>query len=482
MSAVDVPERWRDVCAVCDQIAEVESWGGRALCDECVASLPAARLAEPEEQDDALRLVIGPKLVARKASEIPVEHVRFLIPERVPLGAVTLLAGDPGLGKSTLTAAWSADVTTGAYGDEPAAVLIANAEDAAGAVTVPRLAAAGADLERVELFAIAEHGQERTFTIPDDVPRLEEHAEKVGARLVIVDPLTAHLSDGTNTHRDHSTRRAMAPLVAMAERLGCAVVVVSHLNKATGLDALYRVGGTIGMTGGPRSVLLFARDPDDPEGEQGARRALAHVKGNWAKLAPTVVYEHEEVEYTAAEGLTVQTHRLVLVGESEADSSALLSPNREDPPATQRERAGELLADVLGDGEWHRAKDVQQAAKAAGVKLRTLDRACTDAGVERDRRGFPAVAFWRLPEPQAEFQFNTPATGDGDTDSPPGMATLEIPHAKGDSGAPPLQSRHSRGNGDTGRCDRCGGLLTPTPSGPVCFGFDCPSRTEGTQP
>jgi hypothetical protein len=409
------------------------------------------------------------QLVARKASDIPVERVRFLVPERVPLGAVTLLAGDPGLGKSTLTALWAADVTTGAYGDEPAAVLIANAEDAAGAVTVPRLAAAGADLERVELFVIAEDGQERTFTIPDDVPRLEEHAEKVGARLVIVDPLAAHLSDGTNTHRDHSTRRAMAPLVAMAERLGCAVVVVSHLNKATGLDALYRVGGTIGMTGGPRSVLLFARDPDDPEGEQGSRRALAHIKGNWAKLAPTVVYEHEPFDYAASEGLTVQTHRLALLGESEADSTALLSPNRDDPPASQRERAGELLADALGDGNWHRAKEIQQAAKTAGVKLRTLDRACSDIGVERDRRGFPAVAFWRLPEAQPEFRFSTLATTDGDTDSPSGVATLEIARSNGDPEAQPAQSRQSRGNGDTGRCGSCGGLQTKVADTLVCF-------------
>jgi hypothetical protein len=328
-----------------------------------------------------------------RASEVEIEAVRFLVPERVPLGAVTILCGDPGLGKSTWTCEIAAGTTTGRYG-EPARVLMANAEDGAAHVIVPRLAAAGADLARVELFTVPDEHGERPFTIPDDVPRLEAHAGSTGARLVVVDPLNAHLSDATNAHRDHSTRRALAPLAGMAQRLGVAVVAVLHLNKAPGTNALHRVGGSIGLVGGARSVLLFARDPEDEE--DGPRRALGHVKSNWSKLAGTSIYEHRETEVTVR-GTTVQSHRLVLVGESAIEGCELLGADRDDPPSTKRERAVELLADTLADGAWRRAKEVEAAAARADIGRRLLYQAARDVGIERERNGFPAVAWWRLP-------------------------------------------------------------------------------------
>lgn len=189
-----------------------------------------------------------------RASDVRIEAVEFLLADRVPTGAVTMLAGDPGLGKSTLSCGLAAGTTVGRHG--PAAtVLIANAEDSHGHVIVPRLAAAGADLKRVEFFAAIDtttSAGERLFELPGDVPRLEAHARKVRARLVVIDPLNAHLGDDVSTKSDHSVRRALAPLAAMAQRLKIAVVVVAHLNKAQGSDAIYRVGGSIGLVGGAR--------------------------------------------------------------------------------------------------------------------------------------------------------------------------------------------------------------------------------------
>ena len=354
-------------------------------------------------------------LVVRRASEIDVEQVAYLVPDRVPLGALTLLVGDPGLGKSTVTAEWAAGTTTGRYG-EPATVLVANAEDSAAHVTVPRLAAAGADLERVEFFAFSDEHGERPVTLPDDVPAIEAHAIRAGARLVVIDPLNAHLSDQTSTHRDHSVRRALAPLAAMAEH-GIAIVVVAHLNKAQGTDAIYRVGGSIGLVGAARSVLLLARDPDDPDGEDGDRRALAHAKSNWGKLAPTLVYQHEPATVTVR-GRTVETHRLAEIGESEIDGRGLLGASHEDPPATKRERAVELLADVLADGEWHRMKEIEAAAGRADISRRVLYRAADEVGIERERRGFPAVAWWRLPVVPPAMARQAPTGPGHDSESP----------------------------------------------------------------
>ena len=370
---------------------------------------------KPEEILAALGLadLDGAGLRTVRASEVAIEQVRFLVPGRVPLGALTLLCGDPGLGKSTWTCAIAAGTTRGDYG-EPARVLMANAEDGTSHVIVLRLAAAGADLERVELFTVPDADGERPFTIPDDVPRLEAYAQRSGARLVVIDPLNAHLSEQTNAHRDHSVRRTLAPLAAMAQRLGVAVLVVLHLNKAAGTDALYRVGGSVGLVGGARSVLLFTRDPDDEP--DGPRRALGHIKSNWSTLAETVLYEHESAEVTVG-GTTVQTHRLALIGESTIAVRDLLDVDRDDPPASKRERAHELLVDLLSDGDWHRAKDIEHAAHQADISRRLLYKAAQDVGIERERRDFHGVAWWRLPvvQPDTAQQSCTPIVHDSET-------------------------------------------------------------------
>lgn len=379
-----------------------------------------------------------------RASEVRVEPVQFLLDGRVPLGALTLLAGDPGLGKSTWTAGLAAQTTTGDLG--PAAhVLVANAEDSPGHVIVPRLAAAGADLHRVEFFTALDHeGQERPFTLPDDVPRLETHAKQVGARLVIIDPLNAHLGDEVSTKSDHSVRRALAPLAGMAQRLGIAVVVVAHLNKAAGTDAIYRVGGSVGLVGGARSLLVFTRDPDDPDGEDGDRRALGHVKSNWARLAPTLSYTHETATITVGEA-TVDTNRLVALGESDIAGTGLLGVDPDDSPASKLERAEELLADLLGDGQRVRAKEVKAAAKAQGIPERTVQRAVHEAGVSVEREGFPSVTWWSLPTVAPHSRANAWRDCDGATG-----ATGETPASTGVSDPAASQSRQTPVDGATG--------------------------------
>lgn len=391
-----------------------------------------------------------------RASDVRVEAVQFLYPDRVPLGALTLLAGDPGLGKSTWSCELVAGVTAGRHG--PAAtVLVANAEDSPGHVIVPRLAVAGADLQRVEFFAAADPTTtvgERLFTLPGDVVRLEAHAKSTGARLVVIDPLNAHLDETVNSKADHPVRRALAPLAGMATRLGIAVLVVAHLNKDKGMDAIYRVGGSIGLVGGARSLLVFTRDPDDPDGEDGDRRALGHVKSNWARLAPTLSYAHETATVTVG-GATVETNRLMALGESGVAGTALLGAAGDDSPSSQHERAEELIADMLGTGERRRAKEVKDAARKQGIPERTMKRAAHDAGVLYESEGFPRVTYWRL---------DSRAKGAGPTVHGPTGPTSETSANTGDSEREHPQSGQTRMNG-------------PTAAGPTAEGLnDAPQR------
>ncbi len=212
-------------------------------------------------------------------SDVKPERVSWLWPGRLPLGKLTVLDGDPGKGKSTLSLDLSARLTRGdimpdgSGGGFPAGVVILSGEDGLADTIVPRLIAAGADLSRVVALAScpdSEGDGEHPPVLPDDLPTIRAAIARVGAKLAIIDPLMAYLSDGTNSHKDQDIRRVLFRVAALAEETGAAVLVVRHLNKATGGVALYRGGGSIGIIGAARSGLLVAADPDD-ENLPGAR-------------------------------------------------------------------------------------------------------------------------------------------------------------------------------------------------------------------
>jgi archaellum biogenesis ATPase FlaH len=317
------------------------------------------------------------------------ERVEWQVTGRVPRGAVTLLIGDPGLGKSLLTIRWAADTSR-----DGRDVLLVTAEDSLAVTVLPRLEVVGADLGRVHAVEMASEGVEDGLRLPDDLDELERLVVQHQAQLVVIDPLMAHLPENVNSWRDQSVRRALAPLHRLAEAHGCAVVVIGHLNKAPGTEALYRAGGSIGISGAARSVLLLARDPEDPEGDKGVRRVLAHVKCNLASKAPSLAYRVEPV--LLDDGTT--TARLVAYGESEATDAQLLS-RRDDEDAPQRTEAESFLSAVLEDGPVP-AKTVKRAADDAGIAWRTVERAKTKLGVKTVQVGGKAHGgwVWQLPE------------------------------------------------------------------------------------
>ena len=148
--------------------------------------------------------------------------------------------------------------------------------------------AAAAELEQVFFPPPAADGLERTIRLPDDVDYLRELITRTRARLVVFDLLVAYLPARVNTWQDHSLRAALAPLAALAEEQGTAVLLIAHLNKGRDADPLRRLGGSIGLAAAARSLLLLARDPDDPEGETGGKRVLAHAKSNLGQLRRAV--------------------------------------------------------------------------------------------------------------------------------------------------------------------------------------------------
>ena len=318
--------------------------------------------------------------------------------------ALTVLAGDPGLGKSLLTIHLAARLSRGELAGQPGNVLMLTAEDPLAQVVRPRLEAAGADISRVHFGSMSRDGIDTPILLPDDIAALGALVEQKKARLVVIDPLMAHLAGGIDSWKDQKVRQALAPLHQMSEQRATAVLVVAHLNKGQGSDPLQRLGGSIGIPAAARSVLLLGRDPDDPD---GSRRILAHVKNNLAAPVASLAFTLESVQLAES---GIETVRIVEAGPSSYHAVDLLSFERTDRGSKLTEAIA-LLEERLGTGP-KLASELLEAGKELGISESTLKRAKNQLGVESEKAGFGAGWLWRLSSAEGETK---PASDEGET-------------------------------------------------------------------
>ena len=197
------------------------------------------------------------------------------------------MVGQEGAGKTTILADLLAQASRGRLdGDllgSPTACVYVTAEDSWSRTLRPRFEAAGADLDRIHFVEV--DGLSGGLEVPGDLHALVEEMRRVGALLLVLDPLGAHLNGTLDTHRDASVRRAMAPLAGRMDELGSAAIGVMHWSKAPTTVALDRVNGSRGFTAAARAVLAVWRRPrrrwdactGRREVEPGTARAGAQV-------------------------------------------------------------------------------------------------------------------------------------------------------------------------------------------------------------
>lgn len=339
-----------------------------------------------------------------RLADVEPERIDWLWPGYLPRRKVVVLDGDPDQGKSAVTVDWAAKISTGSPmpdGTEPVkgAVLILSAEDGLADTIRPRLDAAGGDPAQVitiiAMPAISgdgngtRHETTRPVVLPDDLDAIEQVITAHGIVLVIIDVLMAYLSGEVNSHRDQDVRRALHPLAAMAERTGCCVLVIRHLNKSGGQHAIYRGGGSIGIVGAARAGFMIGTDPEDAR-----KRVLAAVKCNLAERPPSLAFRLVADELhgcVQVEWLGTSARRAAdLLGEDDDEA-------RDDKTAA--EEAAEWVAGFLADQADREAAsaEVKKAARAAGIPERTLQRGRVKAKVRISTSGFPPRSVWTLP-------------------------------------------------------------------------------------
>lgn len=343
----------------------------------------------------------------RLSTVIP-ERVRWLWPGYLPRAKMVVIDGDPSTGKSTVGTDLAARTSTGSPwpddtpNDEPGDVVLLSAEDGLADTIVPRLRAAGADLDRVhaliEVPMVDEDGNVHMVppSLPRDIGQLERLVASHRAHLVIVDVLMAYLSGRVDSHRDQDVRAVLHQLSAMAERTGATVVLIRHLNKAGGGNALYRGGGSIGIVGAARAAYLVARDPDDEH-----RRIFAATKLNIAAEPPALSYRLvDDPEWFCArvdwdaEPVNITT-------------TALLKGPTDEDERTERDEAADFIrAHLTENGGEAPASEVAKAATTAlGVSKVTVHRARHRAGVRSHKAGMGSGWVWSI-DPNAPRRFH----------------------------------------------------------------------------
>ena len=206
------------------------------------------------------------------------QQVEWLWYPYIPFGKITIVQGDPGEGKTTFALNLAARISKGKrFGQEdttgvPLSVIYQTAEDGLSDTVKPWLEEAKADCSRILVI----DDREKSLTMDDD--RLEKAINATGARLLILDPIQAYLGGGVDMNRANEARDMTKKLSQLAEHTGCAVLLIGHMNKASGVKAAYRGIGSIDFFAVARSVLLVAR-----VAEQENIRVMAQIKNNLAE-------------------------------------------------------------------------------------------------------------------------------------------------------------------------------------------------------
>lgn len=319
--------------------------------NEClVAEVPVENMAKQMCWRDAREKPVP----VMKMSEVEETVVQWLWYPFIPFGKVTLIQGNPGKGKTWLAMAIAAYCTNGkelpnALPIEPFNVLYQTAEDGIADTIKPRLAKCGADMTRVRFI----NEEEKQLSMTDD--RIEKAIRQNNVRLMIMDPIQAYLGANVDMNRANEIRPLFRHLSTIAERTGCAIVLIGHLNKSSGSQSDYRSLGSIDIAAAVRSILFVEKV--EKEKEQDIR-VVYQQKDSLAKKENPVAFSLGE------EGLK-------WLGEYDISIEELLMGKAGTKKETKLEKAQKLILELLSKRKMMCLEELEVELLAYGISSRT---------------------------------------------------------------------------------------------------------------
>ena len=296
-----------------------------------------------------------------RMSDVELTPVEWLWKPYLPFGKLSVLQGNPGEGKTYFAMHLAAACTNGKLLPnmermEPFNVIYQTAEDGLGDTVKPRLIEAGANLDRVLVI----DDSDVQLTLSDE--RIEKAIIENNARLVIIDPIQAYLGADVDMNRANEVRPIFMRLGQVAQRTGCAILLIGHLNKAAGMQSLQRGLGSIDIAAAVRSVMFIGKLKHDP-----TMRILTHEKSSLAPPGVSLAFSLGD------EG------GFRWVGEYDITADEMLSgiePQRE----TKTQQAKDLICTLLAGGKQVLSEDIDKAALERGIPGRTVRDAKRELG------------------------------------------------------------------------------------------------------
>lgn len=317
------------------------------------------------------------KLQLIRMSEVELQEVKWLWKPYIPFGKLTIIQGDPGEGKTTFAlrlaaACSSGKALPGMEATEPFRVIYQTAEDGLGDTIKPRLIEAGADEDMV--LSIIEDSD--PLSLSDE--RIEKAIVETGAKLMILDPIQGYIGESVDINRANEIRSVLKKVSAAADRTGCAIVLVGHLNKAKGASAQYRGLGSIDFRAAARSVLLVGRLRKEPN-----VRVIVHDKSSLAPEGKSLAFN-----------LGNENGFYWLDGYGEITADELLCGYAAE---TKTAMAEKLIRDMLEDGRERMAEEIFAVAKSKDISERTVNEAKRKIPNVKSRKVGKNWA-WSIPE------------------------------------------------------------------------------------
>lgn len=330
-------------------------------------------------------------------ADIKPTKVKWLWPERIPLGRMTLLVGAPGKGKSLVTIDAATRVSCGKPWPDGqpcpmGSAIMISAEDNPNDTIRPRLDAAGANVDKVGLLDMIKIKDEkgRIREIPfslADIGQLEKELKRLpDCKLVVIDPIGSFMGGNTDAHRDNEVRALLNPALDLAQKLGFAFIVVAHRRKGTAMVADDLALGSRAFTGMARAVWHVT-----PESNESDRRFMLPGKNNLARVGhglafkihgdpPALVWEDSPIQVTADQGLAIEFNAM-----------------KPGPKSQVQSKASAWLKSALGV-EPRLANDLyEEARELVGISKATLICEKTDLGIDAFRNEVPGPWYWRWP-------------------------------------------------------------------------------------